>query len=240
MDIKELIVRVLENRDIGMINWEVYIEGDRVDLHELSTADILKYTFPYIKGVVNDKAGNKYDGLKLFKEYCEDCEYLNLVGEETVALCRGGGRDNKIKLWRKTKEFRYDFIDWEDREWVMKLIEYFYIMSMKNIEHLNREIMLLQNKSDKNPRGNEGMECIRVDSRGRVENVLVGRNDPTMTLDEFAEKIMAEMDKDSSLPPQDETSSTSSDDDPSREKLLKRDDERDEREISRGNTTRMG
>lgn len=240
MDIKELIVRVLENKDIGVINWEPCIEGDRMDLHEISTTDMLNYTIPYIKGVVSDKTENKSDALKLFKEYCEDCEYLNLVGEETMALCRGGGRDNKIKLWRKTKEFRYDFIDWEDREWVMKLVEYFYIMSMKNIEHLNREIMLLQSKSDKSPRRNEGMECIRVDSRGKIENVLVGGNNPTMTLDEFAEKIMAGIDKDPPVPPQDETSSASSDDNPSREKLLKRDNERDERETSRGNTTRMG
>ncbi|KAG5859477.1 hypothetical protein KMI_06g09990 [Encephalitozoon hellem] len=240
MDIKELIVRVLESRDLEMVNCEASIEGDRMDLHEISTADLLNYTFPYIKGVVNDRAGNRSEGLKFFKEYCEDCEYFGLVGKETMEMCRESGRDSKIKLWRKSREFRHDFIDWEDREWVMKLLEYFYVMSMKNIEHLNREIILLQNKGDRSPSRNEEMECIKVDPQGRIENILIRRNNPTMTLDEFAEKIMAGMNQTSSTPLQEESSGTSDDGEMPREELLKRDRERDEREVSRGNTAGMG
>ncbi|ADM11032.1 uncharacterized protein Eint_020310 [Encephalitozoon intestinalis ATCC 50506] len=240
MNIKELIVRVLENRDIEAVGEMQYTEGDGEDLHELSTSDLLNCTSPYIRGVVNDKVGNKYEGLKLFKEYCEDCEYLKLVEEETIELCRTSGRDNKIKLWRKIREFRYDFIDWEDREWIMRLLEYFYIMSMKNIEHLNREIMLLQEKKDKESYKKKGIECIKVDSQGRISDFLARRNSPTMTLDEFAEKIMLGMEKGPSTSSREEEPEDSSSNNLSREELLKRDEERDEKEINRGNTTRMG
>ncbi|CAD25069.1 hypothetical protein [Encephalitozoon cuniculi GB-M1] len=240
MDIKDLIVRILEGRDIGVTGEIQSMEGDVGDPHEIPTNDLLKYTAPYIKGTVSDKDGNRAEALDLFKEYCEDCEYLGLVGRETVELCKGNGRDNKMRLWRKAKEFKYDFIDWDDREWVMKLLEYFYVLSMRNIEHLSREIMLLRDTDDRKPSGRDGIECIRVDSRGRIENMLVKRNNPTMTLDEFADKIMSSMEKTGAPSAEEDESSSTSSDKHSRSELLKRDEERDEREINRGNTTGVG
>lgn len=237
MDIRDLIVRAIEGRDMEVPETLGTMESGSADLHEVPTAELLSYTVPYLKGTEDDRKGHRDEALAHLKEYCEDCEYLGLVGKETVELCRGKDRESKIGMWRKTKEFRHDFIDWEDREWVLALLEYFYVMAVRSIEHLNKEVMLLQRKDHECAAGREGIECVRVDSRGRIEDVLVRRNTPTMTLEEFADKLMLSMPESLASPEQQEESSSEK---CSREEALRRDEEKDERRISRGNTMGMG
>ncbi|KAH9412071.1 hypothetical protein HK407_02g02950 [Ordospora pajunii] len=235
--IRELIVRVLEGREIDGGALPMNTADAEESLSDMGIDDILGCVIPYLHGVASDRAGRKEDALRLFSEYCADCEYLKLVPEETMEICRKREREGRIRMQSKIRGFRFEVIDWEDREWVMNLIEYFYVVGMKNIEHLNAEIGLAERREECGASNRAGIECVRIDESGRAENMLVRRNKPTMSLDEFADRLMASMknevkdaDADGTEPSEMYT----------REELIMKDSEREWRGSNRGNTIGMG
>lgn len=240
MGIRELILRVLEGRqgDISDIQQPVEQHSPSEGLDEISTADLLNYTIPYIKGVMSDGAGIKEKALEFFDEYCEDCEYLNIVNKEVIRLCKDIymlSRDAKIVLATKLSRFRFDYIDWDDREWIVDLLEYFYIKAAKNIEYLKREMVLVEG-AGKDKEKNDGIECIRIDENGRRSSMLVNRIKPTMTLEEFADKLVSGIEEKKVSSFDEESSSEKY----SREELLKKDEKNDSKSADRGNTVGMG
>ncbi|KAM0671566.1 hypothetical protein CWI42_020530 [Ordospora colligata] len=233
--IRELIVCVLEGRDIDVKDLPMDMADVDESLNDMEIDDILECVISYIHGVSSDRAGRKEDALRLFNEYCADCEYLKLVCKETIEMCRKKEREGRIRIQNKMREFRFEVIDWEDREWVMKLIEYFYVMGMKNVEHLNAEIELLEKSDECRASNQSGIECVRIDESGRAENMLVRRNKPTMSLDEFADKLMASMKNEVKV-----IDDTEPEEKYTRNELIMKDNERDWRGSNRGNTIGMG
>lgn len=244
MSIKDLIISILEGREVRIVDVVQPMEqrSQNESLYEIPTTDLLNYTIPYIKGVVSDRSDAKERALELFGEYCEDCEYLNLVDKDVVRICKESirlfNRDSRIALAKRLNNLRFDYVDWEDREWIIGLVEHFYIKAMRSIEYLKKEMALAQGKNRDRAVESNGIECIRIDTKGRRENILISRIEPTVTLEEFADKLMANMSETkinaSSL--EEESSSEKY----SREELMKKDEENDSKNINRGNTLGMG
>lgn len=242
MDIKSLILSILEGRELDSVDIVQAVErhSPNESLYEIPTGDLLNYTVPYIRGAASDRPESREKSLEYFSEYCDDCEYLGLVDKEVVELCRENSRaynrEARIRLANRLGRFRFGHVDWDDREWVVGLVEHLYIRAMKNIEYLRKEMELSENRGSEGHERKDGVECIRIDTRGRRERMLVNRIEPTLTLEEFADKLLSNM-RESSGPSLEEESSSEK---YSREELMRRDEDGDTRSINRGNTTGMG
>jgi hypothetical protein len=239
---RETILGILEDKEVklsGMEEPERYSHNE--DLDEISTAALYDFTFPYIKGAIADRQSNMAEALRCFREYCDECGYLKLVSTGTIELCRRFSRtrdrSDKIALLNVLGRFKYSYIDWEDREWAIALLEHLYIRATQSIIHLEAEMRLSEHKVC--VAEEREMECIRIDTRGNRENVLVRRNNPEVTLDEFADRIMANIAKAEAgrEAPSNEEGSTEEE---SREEGIRKSEFNDEKHIRRGNTRGMG
>lgn len=232
MNIREVIMDVLMEREVGAVDAVGVEYSLNEDVDEIPTGDLLLHAIPFIRGVRSDRAGDREEALDLFREFCADCEYLGLVDREVVRVCGMHGRENRIWMAYRLGRFRFDCADWDSREWVLELLEHLYIRSMRGIEHLQRE-MELAGMSREDDGERKGIECVRIDEGGRRENMLVSRIVPTMSLEEFADKVMGEVQET-------EAAGEEESEDCSREELMRRDKRSDERSVQRGNTTGMG
>jgi hypothetical protein len=239
MILKEIILSILEGREVALQGIEeAEKHSHHGDADEIPTAALYDLVLPYARGVVEDRGPNKDRAMGCFREYCDECEYLKLVDSRTVMLCKHFSktrdRGDKIALMNMLRILRYDCIDWDDREWARALLEHLYIRAMQSISHLETEIR--HGSGEVGERKDRRMECIRIDGRGNREEILVRRNKPEMTLDEFANRLIANMNraKNSSEP----LSESSGEED--REEAIRRSEFNDEWHVRRGNTRGMG
>lgn len=121
-------------------------------------------------------------------------------------------RGDKIRLQKEIREFRYDFIDWEDREYLLGMLRYALCRSIQMYNWLENEERVKAAADEKDEFGAEKQtnaykvwQCghttsLRVaastgyaEESVRRSDVLRRSNNPTMTLEEYGDMVLADM-----------------------------------------------
>ncbi|KAF9763257.1 hypothetical protein NGRA_1394 [Nosema granulosis] len=113
------------------------VDFENCSLEDISTIDLPFIAVSYLNASLYDSWNNKQEAIDSYNEYNYLVESLGVV----VPFCVST-REDKIKVYSKKKSFSYHFIDWEDRDWLMKLLEYFYILSCESLNFLKHELKL--------------------------------------------------------------------------------------------------
>lgn len=265
MEIKEEILKILtKNKTSNLKISHLLLHNTQLhhtDIEELDISDILYLCIPVINGKYHDQLGNKKESIEQYEDFIiniEDLNKWNKLSEIFKNMEDTGliSRNDKIYMYNIKKYFRFDYIDWEDREWIYSLIEYLFILCIEDIHILKIEIemMKLSKNVDDEKRNVKNVDDVKhVDDVKNAENILtvrnIKRNDilvnrikPKYTLDQFANKLMKQIEKKGK-------SSVNED-------LYEKEDEReieedisnmrmkdeinDERHVSKGNTDNVG
>ncbi|KAK6090254.1 hypothetical protein P3W45_000802 [Vairimorpha bombi] len=198
MKIKDEILKVLNNNII--LNRIPQIFLPHTDIEELDISDIINLCIPVINGKYYDQLGKKTESIEQYKDYVENIEDLdkwNKLKEIYKNMEDTGliSRNDKIYMYNIKKSFRFDYIDWEDREWIYSLIEYLFILCIEDIHILNIELEMIKLKKEESNNKN-----ITKDHKNIIEtynikrsDILVNRIKPKYTLDQFADKLMKQI-----------------------------------------------
>lgn len=130
MDIRNQIFLELHNKPRTILLKD--LDYDFGPLEEISTIDLPFLTIPYLNASLMDRGSKKEEAMALFTEY------IQLV-EKYFTPIRINTREDKIRIYNLKQSFTFDYIDWEDREWLVRLLEYFYIKSLETLRFLKLE-----------------------------------------------------------------------------------------------------
>lgn len=164
------------------------------DLEEINNQSLLSFTIPFVNGHLTLD-------ISFYEEYMDLIDHYKIIDKQ-IKNMRQFTKENRT--WKRNDKIGKDYFinnftklnrDFDDREWILDLLKYFYLISID-------EVMFLVNlKRIENPTGYKTSDVkkydniLRIDESGKRENLLVERNKPTMSLDDYAMKIMAEMKK---------------------------------------------
>ncbi|EOB15442.1 hypothetical protein NBO_4g0070 [Nosema bombycis CQ1] len=171
MDLKSQIVTELHGTKRHTILNQV--DYDFGPLEEISTIDLPFLTIPFLNGRVYYNFNNKKESLDCFLEFKSLLEGLGLISPVLKAACSSRAREDKIKIYNLKRSFTYHFIDWEDREWVIKLLEYFYILSSEEIYFLKEEKNLPKSSDQKEIKH---FEVIKIGNKSEYKSEMVDLN----------------------------------------------------------------
>ncbi|EOB11526.1 hypothetical protein NBO_1103g0001 [Nosema bombycis CQ1] len=171
MDLKSQIVSELHGtKRYTILN---QVDYDFGPLEEISTIDLPFLTIPFLNGRVFYNFYNKEESLDCFLEFNCLLEGLGLISPVLKAACSSRAREDKIKIYNLKRSFTYHFIDWEDREWVIKLLEYFYILSSEEIYFLKEEKNLPKSSDQKDIKH---FEVIKIGNESEYKSEMVDLN----------------------------------------------------------------
>lgn len=245
LDIKEALAKIIRKErvedSIGM-QADAYSKNESVD--EMSVDALLNLSSFFIEAYVLDqnKNENKERIMELASKYCEECEYYRIVPERFAearlrVMGSGFSREDRVFLHRQKNVLDTEFNRWNCRKWVLDLLRHLYIMSVELYNFLYVESMLSPHPKAESP-SIPDIKCMSIDTRGLRKSMLVSRNNPTMTLAEFSEKLMRNTKAEKQEIPEADVYYSS--DDGELERLRKRDEFRDDAHCIRGNTHGKG
>lgn len=209
-------------------------------IEEMTTGALLSFSAFFVEAYILDQQKERSEkATELLRKYCEECDYYRIVPRRYSEAGRratevGFLREDKIFFLREKLLFDATHLQWDSREWVLELLRHLYILAveLQNFIRMEKEIAHCPRSAGEAP----AITCVKVDARGMRESMLVNRNNPTMTLGEFAEKLMAQQSKQAAqsatLPAMDSSDSI--------EMLRKRDEFRDDLHFMKGNTLGKG
>ncbi|EEQ82308.1 hypothetical protein NCER_101003 [Vairimorpha ceranae BRL01] len=238
MNLKEEIVKVLNNRPIN--NLFPYITLDCNDFENLDCNDFLLLCISIVNAKFYEQNNKKEESIAEYTNfifYIDDIFCLDNESKNNKKIARLSkiysnvkcnkniSRTDKIYMYNIKKSFKFHFIDWEDQEWLLSLLEYFYILSIENIYFLQLELSFQEIKKEHSP----------------VQAKIVKRNDlltnrikPKYTLEEFGEKLSKKIEERMKIkaPVANETK----DEEVDISVLRKNDELKDQKHNTRGNT----
>ncbi|KAM0674736.1 hypothetical protein GVAV_001926 [Gurleya vavrai] len=188
--LKLIIQKFLEK---GIIDQE-YIQNIEYDLPGYKTEDIpdknlLNFTIPFFKNFGSHS--------KKFLEFFETLEYYKIVNldlinikKETLAVLYWT-RENKLKTNILKKDFLGKKIDFEDRAWILDLLNYFYILAIEE-SSLHENISKMRENTPQKPKE---MKIIRIEKKNDRKTFLQRINKPLMNLETYADMVMASLGK---------------------------------------------
>jgi hypothetical protein len=141
-------------------------------------------------------------------------------------------REDKIYMYNRIKEFKIDFIDWGDREYIENLLRICFYKAVIHYRSIITEQQVLKKaesieEAQKAPTAFTMMPCGHLNPLKDVRKELLKRRiNPTMTLDEYADSLMEKMNRIENEEKKDK----------SIEELREEDDKKDIRKNFRGNT----
>lgn len=228
MDLKTAISKIL-NKKFDTSTQVLFPE------EPLGTTPSILLMIPYIRGLQTRKAEH-------FQNYIEEIKYYGLVED-----FRFKSRDDKIKLKKFQQDFLATTIDYESEEWLLNMLRYFYILAVEEIKYINIEDEICRYRKDNsyihNNRYNtanmlndtEHLKCIQINDNGRKE-LLVRRIEPSLSLEEYSEKVMDRLQKDESKKYKEAVMTDLDAYDKEIEELIKMDEFKDN--MTKGNTYR--
>lgn len=245
LEIKEALAKIVRKErveDAVAMHTDAYSKNESVD--EMSVDALLELSSFFIEAYVLDqnKSENKERIMELSSKYCEECEYYRIVPERFAEIRQrvtssGFSREDRVFLHRQKAAFDTAFHRWNCRKWVVDLLRHLYILSVELYNFQCVENML-RSPPKAESAGTPGIRCVSIDTRGLRKSMLVSRNNPTMTLAEFSEKLMRNMKAEGQSVP--EADVRDGEDSGELERLRKRDEFRDDAHCTRGNTHGKG
>ncbi|KAF7684038.1 hypothetical protein TCON_0759 [Astathelohania contejeani] len=233
MEIRLVIKKILNNEKLGTIELtskDKYSYNE--SLEEFNPSQLLYMAVPYIQAyILKDEMKEKAS--EYYTQYCDECEIMGLV-KDSLRKTGLDDRDTKLAILAYKRTFENSTHEWEDRGWVLGLLRYFYYIAIENIRFLKAEIEFEKMERKYEEKIKE-IVCIRVDERGERKKLLVDRNKPTMSLDEYADMVMKAKGMmntiEDDIPLEEEI-------EPSREELIAMDELKEEK--GKGNTIGRG
>ncbi|ELA47056.1 hypothetical protein VCUG_01417 [Vavraia culicis subsp. floridensis] len=157
----------------------------------LTTEPSILLAIPYIRGVQMRRKEH-------FQNYIDEIKYYGLTND-----CRFETRDDKIRTRELKQLFLTREVDFDDEEWVIEMLKYFYILAVEEVKYLEAEEQLIAYREvhsdgketafDTLSANNaQPLRCIQIDGSERKE-LLVGRIKPTLTLEEYSERVLERM-----------------------------------------------
>jgi Mg-chelatase subunit ChlI len=241
MEIIEVLRRILKGEALERVeidlNKDAYSRNE--DVSEFSIDALLCLTIPFIQGAVSGS-------LTFYEEYCSECEFFKLVPEKFIAVrkrqemgTRGFEREDKISILKIKQRFLNSPWIWDNREWIIELLLYLYLLSVENVfyRRYEDELKAFRGQNEVEKEVKREIQFFTIDEKRERRELLVSRNNPTMSLEEFAEKETQNMEK------REEASETEEDesaDEESLETLRRKDEFRDSGMKGSGNTRGWG
>lgn len=180
--IKESIAQFLQTGETIPIQISDDFFSYNENIDEFTTNNLLYLTAYFINGY---KKENDH-----LKQFINIVKHFNIVFTEILKIheklneTNEYERNDKLFLYNYKKEFKNTRIDFEDREYVMKLINYFFILSFEELFMVNYEM--------------EIKKYVKKDIQKTADvkrPLLVRRIKPTMSLDDYADMIMKHVEK---------------------------------------------
>ncbi|KAM0677747.1 hypothetical protein BDAP_000707 [Binucleata daphniae] len=187
-ELKNTIFKFLKTHTIDAVS--VNLTSTNIDtriLDDISDLSLLSLSHLFFK---NYKT-------KCFDEYFEIVEYLQIVDNEyknikiaTLESLRWE-RENKIKCNMFCKSFLAENIDFEDREWILCFLVYLYIFSLQEVVIYKSINIFKKDKEETKIK----MKVYKIEPSNNRKNLLKRYNKPSMSLDDYANKVMESMER---------------------------------------------
>jgi hypothetical protein len=238
--LQDALIKILTNAKIesGCVACEsTYSQNESIE--EMSLDTLVSFTSFFVEAYILDQQKqNSERAMELLRKYCEECDYYCIVPQRYSEAAKramevGFSREDKIFFLHEKALLDTTHIQWDSREWVMGLLRHLYILAVelhnfmkmeKKITHCPKEV------GDVPP-----IKCLKIDACGMKRNMFVNRNGPTMTLGEFAGKLVAQGTQATQT-----TKKATKDGEDTLEALRKRDEFRDDLHFRKGNTQGKG
>ncbi|ELQ76407.1 hypothetical protein THOM_0594, partial [Trachipleistophora hominis] len=229
MDIKTAITQIIRKEFVP----QAHVTFPEVPL---SAEPSILLAIPFIKGVQTRKR-------EYFQNYADEIKYYGLVDDYRFET-----RDDKIKIRELKQHFLRKEIQFEDEEWIVELLRYFYILAVEEMKYLEVEQRLnaygavhgsgrgIELEGGSGTSRVQPLRCIQIDGDERKE-LLVNRIKPTLTLEEYSERILKRMQENTTKEYEKEVMSELEAYDKEIEELVKMDEFKDE--MVKGNTYRQ-
>ncbi|EPR78918.1 hypothetical protein SLOPH_1683 [Spraguea lophii 42_110] len=233
MNFKRILSKILKNEDISeeqiIMTNEIYSSNELVE--DLSLDSLYTLTQSLIIGI-------KTNNIFYYKNFFEELEHLQIVDKKFIQIKNNilegkmYNRDDKIFVYEIKQNFKKSNIDWESRYWAIELLKYLYIKGIDIMDMMNKE-KEIQKYKDIKIKPKEGMKVVQLTDKNIRTEIFRNRNNPTMTLEEFSDKIMKniEANKEVTIGPKEVKEE-------SLEELRKWDEFKDN--LQKGNTYRRG
>lgn len=226
--LKMTLLKVFRNeklspKDLELLENHVVEQG--VTLEDIPTEELLGVTISFVKAFGGSKAdvdsyASRVLDLNVFEreEYCVPSE-MGIFAPGSLAreagrtpynfdprrvhesiLNRAYNRSDMIYLVGKVRSFRFDFVDWSDREFLVEIIKYTFYRSLLMLRSITNEESLEQcnGSYQETPQ----MQAYVLASCGHINPVyderrkmLRRRIEPVMSLDDYAKTILKDMKK---------------------------------------------
>ncbi|EQB61105.1 hypothetical protein NAPIS_ORF01318 [Vairimorpha apis BRL 01] len=131
-------------------------------------------------------------------------------------------------MYHIKRNFKFDLIDWEDKNWLNLLLEYFYVLCLEDKYYIELEIEI---KSVQNKNNNLTIKAVDYLTKNNYvrQNLLKTRIKPKYTLEEFGIKLAKKINNR-------QLEVVSEDKEETIESLRFKDELKDEMHFSKGNT----
>lgn len=211
----------LSPKDLELLENHELEQGVR--LEDVPTEELLGVTTSFVKAWGGSKADidcyvNRVLDLDVFEqEEHYDAQSMGTLCPDSLAreagraayrfdprrvyesiLCHEHSRSDMVYLMGRVRSFRFDLIDWEDRETLVEVIKYTFYRSLLRLRSIGNEERLKPCNDDH--RDVPKMQAYVLSSCGHMNPVyderramLRRRVEPTMSLDEYANMVLDDM-----------------------------------------------
>lgn len=241
--IKEAIIKIIKKEKFvqgDIIHENIYSKNECIE--EMSTETLLGFSINFIEAYILDQHSQSPSRIKEYLlNYYEECEYYGIVSKKYKdvgqRLMTGKhSREDKLFFLKEKLSFDHMYLKWDCRKWVLQLLCYLYVLTVELYSFVDMEVQLKKNNTD--CAGRHELKCMRIDEKGLRKNMLVCRNKPTMTLSEFADKLMTS--NQIAMQKASEAEAGKKEEEEILEDIRKRDELQDDMHFMRGNTSGKG
>lgn len=238
---------------------------------DLSKDDAVKLTVPFVDGVLNNdrKSLERFietviklgifetrDGDFVFPEAevpglkystVSDAYHFDPQRVYSDVLSEKLSRNDKIYINRRIVDFRPDYIDWEDKEFLKKMLKSCFYRAVLLIKALTNEDSIKKVSDDISEKNRKPTQIYKLMPCGHLNPLELKRKDllkrkfePAQTLDEYVENLLKHKSKASARNSNNIDNDKNSEENRDVQRIRQSDDFNDFRRNFRGNTRNVG
>ncbi|RVD91626.1 hypothetical protein TUBRATIS_18970 [Tubulinosema ratisbonensis] len=182
MNIEDILVKLIKKEELPKdlsYEKEPYLHYEELD--DIPTHKLTCFLYNFIDYFIT----NSTQHLKNFIKEVEDYKLIKKEFLQIKSVYQTNfSRELKIYLFKLKKSFLEKNIDFKDRNYILNLINYFYLESLEFLRYERIEFK----EEEKKP-----ISVIQIDCKGKKKDLFFDRNKPTLSLDDYANKVMSAM-----------------------------------------------
>lgn len=181
IEVTDLLIKILKTESFPAqfeYEKEEYLHYEELD--DIPTHKLICFTYNFIDFL-------KYNDFKYLKRFTKELESFKIIKKDFLLIKEAINakkflRDLKIYLHEIKEAFLKIKPNFKKRNYLINLLNYLYLDSL---EYLRYE--MVENKVYKERRP---PSVFHIDVKGKKKELFVDRNQPTLSLDDYAKKIM--------------------------------------------------